>query len=476
MYSTIPPVPASLPETTPSPRRPVVCVVACYLAVVSVVLAGCGSHPDRSGGAAQGGPASDCSDWHADEQAVLKQLTRAIQKKDRKAWLAQATARARPAMQRWWDNLAAIGWETGAVGSPVEVSSDSTRKTVEVVAGVHNTLDAYDTESGGGKGLPAVPGIRYRTSLVPSADCKSALLDGWEPMQGTPWDSIPKLYVVKSAHAVVAGPPDAEAQIDQAAPVAEKAAVWLRGFFQEADKVKDMHENGFVTFVTNDDASRIRWFVSTKYRPKGWTADPNNLGGTATPLMSPHTLDAGVSALPSGGSRIILNPAELRSPVQAQCTLVHEFVHANYAIDDVWSWGSDEPIPPWVVEGLARWVEAFCHDTAAGMGRGSKSFPFMKAQLATQFGLFKGQPPTAGQIYGAANEADFWYDVSASVYSWLAYKWGLRFAVQTALLSYSGKTTPFNAVVKSNSGSKLVFEDGAQMQTQWASWLRQQIR
>jgi hypothetical protein len=82
----------------------------------------------------------------------------------------------------------------------------------------------------------------------------------------------------------------------------------------------------------------------------------------------------------------------------------------------------------------------------------------------------------AGQIYGAANEANFWYDVSASVYSWLAYKWGLRFAVQTALLSYTGKTTPFNSVVKSNSGNKLVFEDGRQMRTQWASWLRQQIR
>jgi hypothetical protein len=161
----------------------------------------------------------------------------------------------------------------------------------------------------------------------------------------------------KSAHAVVAGPPSEKAQIDRAAPVAERAAVWLRGFFQQAGKVKDMHENGFVTFVTDDDASRARWFVSTKYRPKGWFADPDDVGGTATPLMSPRTLEVKVSTLPSGGSRIILNPAELRSPVQAQCTLVHEFVHANYAIDDLWSWGGDEPIPPWVVEGLARFQQ-----------------------------------------------------------------------------------------------------------------------
>jgi hypothetical protein len=83
---------------------------------------------------------------------------------------------------------------------------------------------------------------------------------------------------------------------------------------------------------------------------------------------------------------------------------------------------------------------------------------------------FRDRPPTAAQLYAAdRNSRFFWYQVAASVYNYLAVRYGLTVALDVATAAHAGRS-PFALVPDPDRPTHTLA--AAKVQQAWAGWVR----
>jgi hypothetical protein len=443
------------------------------------VLAACtasstGGHP--AGSSAQG--SSSCpavTSSYEDQQGLMQSLTDAIQGRDAAAFDKLAAApTARQAMHMWWRNAAALGFTTGSVSPSDNVSIHGVHP-LKLEIGVHSPLDPVDD---GTPKAPKVVGAWYRLTTVHGGpDCKQVQIASWKPLSNTPWDSPRPLYVVKTAHTVVAADGAARSAVRRVARLGEKAARWDFDLFRVLHKTRYLEQRGFVTFVAANNLQANTWFrPASAPKPKGWRADAGNAAGFEFPMPGVQgwpsiTSRQKVSASPTAGSRVVITPKGQRAGnTELEGTLVHEYVHAILRVNDLWSWGSGHPVPAATSEGAARWIEAMYYSNPRTPMHSLRSLLMLKPVLQSR--PFDGRIPTDGQIYGAIGDANYYYDVAATAFSYLAAAYGAGFTLQSIVDAYVNMGGPFGGVVASVKGGTITFMAPAVVQRRWASWVR----
>lgn len=311
--------------------------------------------------------------------------------------------------------------------------------------------------------------------------CGHVVITDWKPMSNAPWDSPQRLFVVHTRHTVVAGDQVRRPQIRRVARLAERAARWDVELFRAEHKSVYVQQQDFVTFVAASNRQAETWLrPAGAPKPSGWRADAGNVAGFEFPMPGADVWPGlrarqEVSSSPVGGSRIVITPAGVRdNDVNLEGTLVHEFVHAIFRYNDVWSWGGGRPLPAATAEGAARWIEAMYHSdpTARPTDPHAELHSLDILQPVVASRPFNGRIPTDEQIYGAAADADYHYDLSATAFSYLAAAYGAGFALQSIADAYVNESGPFGGVVSSIKHGTIRFERPADVQRRWASWVR----
>ena len=111
---------------------------------------------------------------------LFKQLTKDIQANNEQAFLSLVAPSARPAVRTWWENMAAIGFTTGAImpntsSDQVNVNSGG-NGTVQVLAGTHSALDPVQSRK------PDIPLERYQLGLHFSSARAIGQITSWKPL------------------------------------------------------------------------------------------------------------------------------------------------------------------------------------------------------------------------------------------------------------------------------------------------------
>lgn len=405
------------------------------------------------------------------DATLAKQLSYEIQTHNRSAFLSHMVGKGRPAAERWWNNWDAIGFDYGSVALPAKPNDIGEGKTATIGLdiGMHNTLSPVVKGDSDGVTQLALPSTRYQLTLQAQAHSTSPLITSWQGMSNAPWDDSAPMYVVHTAHTVTAGPADQRSFIKAESKVAETSATWLLKFLGEYKGF--VQQKGFIDFVSAKPSDRARWF-STSAKPRGWLADPHQVGGFFKPLPAiPSDGDQKISALACAGGYVVLG-LKINVPAVNNVGLVaHEFAHDLMAVNDLWSFGSGKPLPAWVVEGFARWVEAFYHNTPGNpLKKDAQSGPYLALGLkAAGHPIFAGRPPSDSQIYGNGALANYYYDLSATTFQYMAKTYGASAGFHSALIAYiGGSDGPFASVLKSSSHGTLVFEDPAKIEAGWS--------
>jgi Zn-dependent protease with chaperone function len=414
-------------------------------------------------------------------------LTGYLQSKNESGFLSLAAPAAEKAMQSWWANQQAMGFTTGAV---VPAGAADTRVQVDgagdgaatVLAGTHNPFDPAD----GGLVPPAVPSARYRLGLhfSPGAGPESvAQITSWIPLSDAPWDQGTALSVRKSAHVeVVGGPADGDL-VSQTLPLAETAAAYDLAFTSHVDPMPLNDQAGFVVFVSASASDRDRWFRSGP-QPKQQTGDAD--GGVTHLLEGPSDGDTfdmsanfdfiGVS----GGARVVVTPYLQAggTPQEETSVLVREMIHARLmSFQPV-----DKDVQPWANEGIASAI-ADLYRADGNPVPASYDFRRVIAQVRALPGDYRtGALPDARQLYGgsAASRAD-WDAVAASVYAYIAEKYGISTMLGSADAlgttagqpdAHAGPDTPFGHVFESDNNEQITYYPGSAISSGWRTWLQ----
>ena len=351
--------------------------------------------------------------------ALFQALTQDIKAQDETAFLSQVATAARPAAQTWWQNLQAIGVTSGAITPassdlvPVDSHGDG---TITVLAGMNSPLDP----AGG------IPAERYQLGLHFASPSAAGQITSWQPLGDDPWDQAGQLYVRKAADVVVAGPSGDSAIVDQTLPIAEAAASYDIGLLDRADR-GDLHQAGFVVFVSSSAAIRDSWF-RTSWLPQSWP--PESGGGVTVPL-------AGVTGASTGGARVVITPyGEDGGTARSETLqLVRQFTLDILASDDQPAGSS---VPSWAIQGAGLAVQALYGQNTYNVKALSSLLHGLPASYRT------GQLPTSQQLFigKPAAEQDFG-DVAASVYEFIAIKYGLTQMLHAAALLDTRNDTPF---------------------------------
>ncbi|MFI5697596.1 hypothetical protein ACIA58_37420 [Kribbella sp. NPDC051586] len=438
-----------------------IAIAVALAAAITATSTGCSSSTKASSKPTASRPTAAATD------TLFRGLTEDVARANRSAFLAKFTGSAKVSATRWWQNMAALGFSNGvfypdsAISAHVPLNSAG-NGTVRVWAGTHDTLDPVDPDSG----KVYVPLTSYQLTVHQDSESGPVAITGWKPLMNAPWD-LSALYVAKRAHVKIAAYPDERHLADSVAADAEKAAEYDLRMFKKFDSY-DVQQAGFVMFVSNNSTRRASWF-RTGPQPKGWVADP---AGYAKPLPgNPGTLVSGVTTNGIGGARVVFHSQ--RSSHENTAVLVHEFVHTIFARDTIWSYTDDKPAPAWTAEGVARFVEAFYRNNP-DPDADNMAFNFNEMRKNPLRSRFAGRPPTDAQLYnGSGAEGSFWYDVAGSVYGYLAETYSISDALYAARIAYTGNSTPFTGVVKSDKGGSMTFYAPAQIQQAWSKWYRQ---
>lgn len=445
---------------------------------IVAVLAACTVIGGSGGSATPPGGYSTCPPPSAfeDREDVLQDLTAALQHHDGSGFRTLAgTPAAEQAMTMWWRNVSAIGFTTGAIRPARDLNNDEPQPFLLDI-GLHNSLDPSDEQK-----LPQAPATRYKvTTRRAGPGCGHVVITDWQPMSNAPWDAPTRLFVVHTPHTVVAGDPALRPQIRRVARIAEQAATWDFTFFRAEHKRVYVEQKGFVTFVAATNKQAETWLRPPGApKPKGWVGDAAFADGYEFPMPGadvwPGVRGRQTSSSPIGGSRIVITPAGVRdNDVNLEGTLVHEYVHAIFRVNDVWSWGGGPRLPAATAEGAARWIEAlYDSDPTADPTDPQADFHSLRIlQPVVASRPFNGRIPTDQQIYGAAADANYYYDLSATAFSYLAAAYGAGFAIQSIAEAYLAEGGPFSGVVGSIKHGTLRFERPADVQRRWASWVR----
>ena len=415
--------------------------------------------------------------------ALFRQLTGYLQSGNETGFLHLASAAARPAMRTWWDNLAAIGFTTGAVIPTA--SHDMVRVdrhgngTAVVLAGVHSPLDPADNN-----GKPDVPLTRYRIGLHFARPGATGQITSWQSLDHAPWDTG-TLYVRKGPHVVVAGPAGESAVVDQTVPVAEAAADSDIGLVNHVNFQDLDGQQGFVLFVSGSAATRNRWLTPVK-QPSAWP--PRFLSAQVFQLPGPGTTqvdatDAGsVSDGSTGGARVVAGPYQQNAnggtPHSQTVTLVRDFMLDILAAHNqaLANGLAAIRVPSWPQQGFAVAVQIL-FEANNNPVPGRYDFHLLTGDLRHLPASYKtGALPTGWkQLYGQPlAAAENWNEVAASVYAYIEARYGMQQMFASAMLLYTRYAKPFGNILGPGSdvaAGKYVFRTSASVKAGWKAWL-----
>jgi hypothetical protein len=417
--------------------------------------------------------------------ALFGQLTADLQAENEKAFLGLASVAARPAITSWWDNLARIGFTTGAVVptasfDAVHIDSHGDGSAI-VLAGAHSPLDQVYNN-----GKPDIPMARYRIGLHFAGPGATGQITSWQPLDDAPWDQGSPLYVAKSQYVVVAGPPGDKALVDQTLPIAETAAAYVIKLMSR-DGQFFLAQKGFVVFVSGNAAVRDRW-LATAPQPGGWP--PEFLGARAVQLVGPGvTADTAVRSGASsivnavaddtmGGVRVVLAPtgSTAKAAVDAETvTLVREFtLDFSATQDEELSNGLPlKPVPAWPQEGFAVMVQ-YLFESNPNPALPMYSLKKLTAALRALPPSYRnGSYPTSQQLFGPSVATDEdWGEVAASTYEYIGTTYNLGRVVAADMELRSAHPTPFGNVYKSGTNANnLVYFGIHSIRLGWHPWL-----
>jgi hypothetical protein len=409
--------------------------------------------------------------------ALLKQLTKDIQDNDEQGFLGLVAPGARPAVQTWWDNMQAIGFSTGLImptskTDQVSLNSDG-NGTATVLAGTHNALDPVH------QGKPDIPLESYQIGLHFSSAKAIGQITAWKPLGDDPWDQGGKLYVRKGTNVEVAGPAADSAAVDETLPIAQAAAAYDIGLMNQVNS-NDLSQQGFVVFVSSDPTTSGNWFATTK-QPSGWP--PAFFGGYTAQLPGPGaSADAafsvgGLSDGSTGGARVVITPSEDQvggTQHMETAELVHQFMLDILAASDeeLFPGSPLTPVPSWAVEGLAVAVQTL-YEGNTNPTPDSYSFQALNESLATlPPSYLSGDLPTTAELFtGSTATEEDWNDVAASVYAYIATKYGMNQMLASADLMYVNEPDPFENVLESSSGGTDTFYGKDTIESGWKAAL-----
>jgi hypothetical protein len=415
--------------------------------------------------------------------ALFAKLTGYLQTGNKTGFLHLASAAARPAMRTWWDNLAAIGFTTGAVIPTA--SHDVVRVdrhgngTAVVLAGVHSPLDPADSN-----GKPDVPLTRYRIGLHFARPGATGQITSWQSLDHAPWDTG-TLYVRKGPHVVVAGPAGESAVVDQTVPVAEAAADYDIGLVNHVNFQDLDGQQGFVLFVSGRAATRNRWLTPAK-QPSAWP--PRFLNAQVFWLPGPGSTQVDATSAGSisdgstGGARVVVGPYQqdpnTAKPHGQTATLVRDFMLDILAAHNqaLANGLAAIRVPSWPQQGFAVAVQMlFQADNDPAPAR--YDFGVLTGALHKLPASYKtGALPTAwNQLYGQPlDRAENWNEVAASVYAYIEAKYGMQQMFASAMLLYTRYAKPFGNILGPGSdvaAGKYVFRTSASVKAGWKAWL-----
>jgi hypothetical protein len=409
--------------------------------------------------------------------ALFKQLTKDIQDQNEKDFLSLVAPGARPAVQTWWANMQAIGFTTGLImptSKTDQVTLNSTGNgTTTVLAGTHSPLDPRDN-----KRKPLVPLERYQIGLHFSSPKAIGQITSWKPLGDDPWDQGGKLYVRKDSNVVVAGPAADSAVVDETLPIAQAAAAYDVGLINHVHP-SDLSQEGFVVFVSGDATVRSQWFSTTK-QPSGWppassglTAQLPGPGASADTTFSLGDLSDGTT----GGARVVIEPFEDQNGGSQQLETA-ELVHA-FALDILAASNQELvpgtpllPVPPWAAEGFAVAFEA-AYDSNTNPTPDEYSFKALNDALKGLPASYKtGDVPTADELYGGSDQTQQdWRVVAASVYAYIATKYGMNQMLASAELMYTAEPDPRQNVLESSTKTTYTFYGKDTIQSGWEAYM-----
>lgn len=409
--------------------------------------------------------------------ALFKQLTKDIQANDEQAFLGLVAPGARPAVQTWWDNMEAIGFSTGLIMptnkiDQVSLNSDG-NGTATVLAGTHNALDPSVD------GKPDIPLEKYQIGLHFSSVSAIGQITAWKPLGDDPWDQGGKLYVRKDTNVVVAGPAADSAVVDETLPIAQAAAAYDVGLISHVNP-HDLSQSGFVVFVSSDPAVRGGWFAGTK-QPSDWP--PAFFGGFTAQLPGPGTsadtaMDvSNVVDDTTGGARVVITPYEDQSggtQYLETTELVQQFMLDVLAASDQAPLPgmAQSPVPSWAVEGVAVAVQSL-YEGNTNPTPDNYTFAALNSVLVKlPASYLTGHLPTTAELYtGSTTTEENWNGVAASVYAYIATKYGMNQMFASADLTFVGEPVPFADVLKSSTKSTLTFYGQDTIESGWKASL-----
>ncbi|RIJ76180.1 hypothetical protein D1871_13575 [Nakamurella silvestris] len=412
----------------------------------------------------------------ADAAPLLNQLTDAMGSGDRTAFLGHFRGEALRRASFWWDNLAAIGMDGGAVSTYadnwnlVNLNRANRGWLFNVQAGAHYPGDDVDAQ-----GRQVIPTSSYYWK-VQLTGTELAVVE-WISLDQVPWDCLCRLHVATTDQDVVVSYPDEAAVADGLVDTLTTATAWNRHFFATAaPQLAPL--GGVVAFATNEDDRLLTWFQSIVF------TDPNFPGGV--PAAAVHTLRGYTGPSPdlvSGkdfqGARIVIGAGSAGwvTPV-----LVHELVHYLFArYDDAPYWLAENT---YVIEGLAEMVQQIHEGTPAEdagkgiwtVGTRDQAWNIYPDLVDAQF---KGKPPSVEQLrLKDLNLTNFWYDVAASTYSYIAVKYGTSAAVEAGICAYGGHplfacvADPDSRHPGTGTPGDHSYVNSAALQKSWARWFR----
>jgi hypothetical protein len=356
---------------------------------------------------------------------LLGKLTTAVEAGNETAFLSMVAPSAQPAVRLWWENLQAIGFTTGVImpagADSVTVDSHGDG-TMTVLAGVHSPLDAQS-----GNGTPDIGCEQYQIGIHFAGITATGEITSWRPLGDAPWDQGVRLDVRKASNVVVAGPAADSKIVNQTLPIAQAAASYDIGLLGRVGK-DDLHQLGFVMFVSGNAAVRDSWF-STGPQPAGWP--PAYDGGLSFPLPG---VAASAGSAGTAGARIVITPHQDdgQNPHGETAQLVRQFMLAALAPDEGTGDGTDESAAaPWAVQGIAVAVqELYLADASPAPAHTGYSWNALTSAirgLPADFRAPRLPLPGRQQLFTGAPRSQRQYNVlAASVYEYIAIKYGMN--------------------------------------------------
>ena len=410
--------------------------------------------------------------------ALFKRLTKDIQGNNEKDFLELVAPGARPAVQTWWANMQAIGFTTGLImptSKTDQVNIDAKGDgTAVVLAGTHNELDSSND-----KGQAKVPLERYQLGLHFSSATAIGQITAWKPLGDDPWDDSGKLYVQKGQNVVVAGPAADSQVVDETETIAQAAASYDIGLINQVHS-SDLHQLGFVVFVSSDPGVRSQWF-STTAQPQGWP--PASASGVTAQLPGPGAsadTNWNLGSLAddtTGGARVVITPYEDENggTTQSETTaLIARFADDILAASDqsLFPGQATTAVPAWALEGFGVAFQA-AYDGNTNPAPSSYDFSVLNEELKALPASYKtGTIPTAAELYsGAEQTQQDWRVVAGSLYAYIATSNGMSQFLASAELMWTGGPDPRQNVLKSNTNGTLTFYSQDTIQSGWEAYL-----